>query len=209
MVITIGILDDHPFVIQGISAIIEQEPDMKILWSACDEKKAWELLCLQPVKIFVTDLQLQASGGGLLVIDHVKSEKPESKILVLSAHASAYLVRECAQRGACGFFKKTDDLNQFIAGIRTAATKPSEAFLGPYAQWARPNPQVDITPREREVLIEMAKGHSNIEAAKKLGIKSGTIKTHLESIYYKLNVSNRTDAVRVALSERYFYIDEV
>lgn len=208
MAITIGILDDHPFVIKGISAIIEQEPGMKVLWSATDERKAWEMLCLYPVDVFVTDLQLQATGGGLMVIDHVQSERPDSKIIVLSAHASAYLVREAAQRGAMGYFKKTDGLDDFLAGIRQAVDAPN-GFLGPYAHWAKRNPQTDITPRERQVLMEMAKGRSNIEAAEKLGVRAATIKTHLESIYQKLSVSNRTDAVRVALAERYFYIDEL
>ena len=208
MAIKIGILDDHPFIIKGISVVIEQETDMEILWSAAEERKAWEMLCLHPVDVFVTDLQLEATGGGLMVIDHVKSERPDTKIIVLSAHASPYLVRESAQRGAAGYFKKTDDLDEFIEGIRQTAEAHNE-FLGPYRHWAKRNPQTGITPRERQVLIEMAKGRSNLEAAEKLGVGVATIKTHLESIYQKLNVSNRTDAVRVALSERYFYIDEI
>ncbi|MBC2605473.1 response regulator [Pelagicoccus albus] len=209
--LSIGVVDDHPFVAKGLAAALSLKPGVELLWDATDADRAVELLDSQPVDVVVVDLKMEEANSGLKVLRVVEEKYESTSAVVFTAHAPRRLVREAAVLGAKGYFTKDVDIEEFVdALLEIADGKASTAkFSGALSELAKPNPYLDISNRERDVLLLVSKGKSNVEVAEELGLKVGTVKTHLESIYKKLSVNNRTDALRAALSEGYFSLEEL
>lgn len=209
-IINIGVCDDHPFVAHGIESMIVHESDMEFGWRAGSVEAAVVLLKASPVDVLILDLNVgknDSDSFGLLRA--IVAQGLNTKVLFFSAYLSRHLVREAARCGAAGYFSKSGDLGELVSSMREAACNDAKFFLGPYKSWSVDDYCLKVSPREKEVLMALAKGRTNQEIAQQLGVKVGTVKTHLESIYMKLGVSSRTDAVRCALTEHYFYLEEL
>lgn len=208
--ISVGIVDDHPFVHKGVGTFIDLDRKLSLSWSALSEEAALECVKRDPVDALIVDLKIGASSGGIRILEHLKRMNgADTVVVVFSAFSSQRMVREAYRAGASGFFSKTQDVSELISGIKRLVRETDVPFLGPYSDWAKPYPYLELSKREIEVLSEIAKGYSNPEVAAALGLKIGTIKTHLESIYRKLGVNSRTEALRFALEEGYFDLDEL
>lgn len=208
--ISVGIVDDHPFVQKGLGAIVDSDPDLCVKWASLSVEEALDLLEHNPVDVLVVDMKIGSTPGGVRILESLRCrENANTKVIVLSAYASRRIVRETARLGAAGYFSKTQDVSEVTGAIKRLLEGEATGFMGPYSNWARPYPYLELSKREIDVLSEMAKGRSNPEVAALLGLKIGTVKTHLESIYRKLGVKSRTEALRVALAEGYFYLDEI
>ncbi|MDQ8187595.1 response regulator transcription factor [Pelagicoccus sp. SDUM812002] len=205
----VGIVDDHPFVARGLEAMFALDGGLVTAWAALDYDEAAERLLSSPVDIVVVDIKMGDAATGLRVLERVAELGGKTAAVVLSAYAPARLVRAAHELGARGFFSKNQDGESLIAALKEICSKKGNAFYGPYAEYARPNLYLDISSREREVMVLIAKGKSNSEVARELGLKVGTVKTHLESIYKKLGATNRTEAMRVGLAEGHFYLEEL
>lgn len=208
-VIKVGVVDDHPFVHKGLGAVIGIDPELELSWTSGSAEEAIVCLADEPVDVVIVDIKLGSSSGGIQVLEQLNRMRPAPKALVLSAFVSRRIVSETARLGACGYFVKTQGVEEVLEAAKRVAISDEWGFLGPFSTWARPNPFMELSRRELDVLMAIAKGHSNPKVAELLGLKVGTVKTHLESIYRKLGARSRTDALRAALGEGYFHIDEI
>lgn len=207
--VTIAVVDDHPFVHKGLNAVIELEPSMSLEWTSGSVEDALARFATSPVDVVIVDVKIGSSAGGIRFLEQLQKRSPKYKALVFSAYVSRRSVREAARFGANGYFLKTEGVEELLRAAERVSEGEKVPFLGPFAEWAKPNPYLELSNREVEVLVELSKGKSNPEVAEELGLKVGTVKTHLESIYRKLGVKSRTEAMRAALAEGYFYIDEI
>lgn len=189
-------------------AALRSRGEIAPLWAATDADSAWRKLQEQPVDVAVLDVKLGSGSQGLELLRRIVDARLSCRCLMLSSYHSERVVREAYRLGAAGFFSKSDDIEAIADGIVAAASGAS-AFLGPHAEWARPNPLLELSARETEVLRELARGRSNQEMARALGLQIGTVKKHLESIYLKLGASSRTEAMRLALTQGYVFVDEL
>ena len=144
--------------------------------------------------------------GGIDATRRIREEHPETKVLMLTMHDDPETVRDAIAAGASGFVPKNVGRQDLTAAIQAVAagagflhpsvTRPFFKAFGEMAESAR---DVGLTEREKAVLEQLATGKSTREIAKELYVGEETVKTHLSSVYQKLGVSDRVQAVAAAL----------
>lgn len=144
--------------------------------------------------------------GGIPATRRIREEHPSTKVLILTMHDDPETVRDAIAAGASGFVPKNVGREDLTAAIRAVAagagflhpsvTRPFFKAFGEMAESAR---DVGLTERERAVLEQLATGKSTKEIARELYVGEETVKTHLSSVYQKLGVGDRVQAVAAAL----------
>ncbi len=191
-------VDDHPLMRLGVAAIINAQPDMRVVGEAGSGEEALRLF--KKVRPDVTLMDLRLPGmSGLEALRAMRQENPQAKCLVLTTYEGDEDIHQALAAGAFGYIIKgmshqtlVDALRRVHSGLR---------FLPPpvVRSLADRTPNSDLSPREREVLTLMVHGKSNKEIASALGITEATVKCHVSVILLRLNVNDRTQAVIVAL----------
>lgn len=191
-------VDDHPLMRLGVAAIINAQPDMRVVGEAGSGEEALRLF--KKVRPDVTLMDLRLPGmSGLEALRAMRQENPQAKCLVLTTYEGDEDIHQALAGGAFGYIIKgmshqtlVDALRRVHLGLR---------FLPPpvVRSLADRTPNSDLSPREREVLTLMVHGKSNKEIASALGITEATVKCHVSVILLRLNVNDRTQAVIVAL----------
>jgi DNA-binding NarL/FixJ family response regulator len=205
--IKIGIVDDHSIMRQGLRAMLDREPDLRVVGDADGERSAIAMVAQAGPDVVLMDLKLTIDGGceGLDLCAKVASRFPESRILVLTTFADEWLVREAIRQGAKGYVVKDVDLTELIRAIR-AVYRGESAFdsrsASAVVSWLRREPDreatAQITPREREILAMLARGLSNVAIGKRLYISDTTVKFHVTNLMHKLGARRRAEAVYAA-----------
>ena len=205
--IKVGIVDDHSLVRQGLRAMLDREPDLRVVGDAGAEQSAITMVAQAKPDVVLMDLKLTADGGceGLDLCAKVAGRFPESRILVLTTFADEWLVREAIRQGAKGYVAKDVDLTELIRAIR-AVHRGESAFdsrsASAVVSWLRREPDAEataqITPREREILAMLARGLSNVAIGKRLYISDTTVKFHVTNLMHKLGARRRAEAVYAA-----------
>lgn len=196
--IRVLVVDDHPIMRIGVSAIIAAQPDMEVVGDAGRSEEAIELFeRLQP-DITLMDLQLP-SVGGVQVIRTLRQKYPTARFMVLTTYEGDEDIFQALEAGAVGYVIKGMPHDLLIKGLRHVhAGKlyvPSEVARKLNLR----NPEAALSDREQQVLALLAQGKSNKAIATALGIAEATIKCHVSVILESLNVQDRTEAVVVAL----------
>ena len=206
---TIALADDHIVVRQGLRALLETEPDFRIVGEAGDGPEAVHLVeRLQP-DVLVLDLMLPGLSG-LEVTRLVRQGSPQTRVLILSMYADEAYVLRALKNGAAGYVLKDSSAADLVQAVREVAggrrylSPPlSERAIERYAQRAETSIQEDsyetLTTREREVLHLAAEGHTSAEIAARLGISPRTAETHRANLMRKLGLESQTDLIRYAL----------
>lgn len=205
--VKIAVVDDHAFVLKGVAWFCDQEEDMKLTWTCGDVECASQRLVREPTDFIIVDLKL-GDGLGFELLETIRDRELNTVPFVLSAHASRYLVSEAARLGARGFFSKIGETSKVLDAVREVRAGDRSTFFGEFRAWARPMATLNLSPRELDVLREIARGKTNEETAMSLGIRIGTVKTHTESLFGKLGVRSRTEAMREGLAQGYVHVDE-
>ena len=205
--IKVGIVDDHSIVRQGLRAMLDREPDLRVVGDAGTERSAITMVAEARPDVVLTDLKLTIDGGceGLDLCAKIAGRFPESRILVLTTFADEWLVREAIRQGAKGYIVKDVDLTELIRAIR-AVYRGESAFdshsASAVVSWLRREPDAEataqITPREREILAMLAQGLSNVAIGKRLYISDTTVKFHVTNLMHKLGARRRAEAVYAA-----------
>ena len=206
--IPVGIIDDHAIVRQGLRAMIEREPDLRVVGEAPSARAATAMLDQARPRVVLLDLRL--GGGseydGLALCNTITQRYPDTSVLVLTSSADEWLILESIKQGAKGFVLKDVDLTELIRAIR-AVYRGESAFdsrsAGVVVRWMhgsqRPGATAsDITPREREILTLLARGLSNVAIGQRLYISAATVKFHVGHIMQKLGARRRAEAVYAA-----------
>ncbi|MDO8971163.1 MAG: response regulator transcription factor [Saprospiraceae bacterium] len=199
------IVDDHGMVRKGLMAYLKNRSDILVVGEARDGREAVNL-CeqLQP-KVILMDL-LMPEMGGVDATHAIHQRWPKIQIIALTSFQEKELVQDALRAGAIGYLLKNitgDELAKAIraasAGLPTVAPEVTQSII---MENQKPHPDRELTNRECEVLTLMVEGLTNPKIAERLFITRSTARAHVSNILSKLGVSNRSEAVVIALRER-------
>jgi DNA-binding NarL/FixJ family response regulator len=203
--IRVAIVDDHSIVRQGLRALLDREPDLRVVGEAASAAAGESMV--EQVRPDVVLLDLKLSGGrdcdGLNLCAALTERFPDSRVLVLTAFADEWLILEAIKLGAKGYLVKDVDLTELVRAVR-AVHRSQSAFDSHSAsvvvRWTHSksgpgSPSRQITPREREILALLARGLSNRAIGKRLYISGTTVKFHVGNVMRKLGATRRAEAV--------------
>ncbi|MBX9654255.1 response regulator transcription factor [bacterium] len=204
-VITVLCVDDHPLVRKGIASILNNESDMNLVAEAEDGRTAVELFRKHLPHVTLMDLRMPDIDG-IQATRQIRSEYPDARIIALTSFDGDQDIYKAIDAGVQGYILKEMVHTEILNAIRVVN---SGGKLMPPEVSGKFNDneiQAALTPREFEVLTLVAQGLANKEIAVKLGTASGTIKIHVQNILSKLQASDRTHAVTIALQRGILHI---
>jgi two-component system, NarL family, response regulator len=197
--IRVLLAEDHEVVRDGLAAIIDYQSDMTVVGHASNGEEAVERFAeLQP-DITLMDLRMPGMGGAL-AIEVIRKKFGDARIIVLTTYDGDENIYRALKAGARGYLLKDSGKDDLLSAIR--AVHEGRSYVPPEIATrlvTRTQAGAPLTTREIEVLQLIAEGKSNKEIGAALFISEGTVKTHVNSIHEKLSVSDRTEAVIVAL----------
>lgn len=197
----IVVVDDHAVMRAGVVALLAAEPTIDIVGEAADGRAAVDLVDTLTPDVALVDLRMPVLDGVAATAEIVAGTSG-TRVLILTTYDTDSDIERAVEAGAIGYLLKDTTREQLVDAIRAAAR--GETVLAPrvarrlVAKMREPTP-VALTAREIEVLNAAADGLSNPDIGRRLVIAEATVKTHLLRIFAKLDVSDRTHAVVVAL----------
>lgn len=199
--------DDHAIVLEGLKALIDGEPDLEVVGSTTEGTAVVDLVLQLKPDVVVLDLEL-AGIRGTDVLAALRALKAPPRVLILTAYNDGESIRSALDAGAEGLALKTLSPHQTVAAIRQVHAGQL-VFPAAARRWLEERSGRDgadglgLTQREREVWALVARGLSNNEIAKRLGLSGNTVKFHVQHLFHKLGVKNRTAAaLKHASAER-------
>ena len=204
MTIRLLIADDHPVVRSGLKAILASQPDFELFAEADDGFAAVESSVKFQPDVILMDLQMPVLDG-VTAIAQIHAANPSIRILVLTTYDTDVDILRALDAGATGYLLKDAPPEELFRSIRSAARGEVTLAPGVAAKLTRrlTHPlEKSLSGREIEVLSLAARGDSNKEIAAKLHITEATVKSHFVHIFNKLNVTDRTAAVTMALEKK-------
>ncbi|WP_433171177.1 response regulator [Actinoallomurus sp. CA-150999] len=195
--------DDHPAMRAGVAALLAAEPSIAVVGEASDGREAIELVERHAPDVALLDLRMPVLDG-VTVTSRIAAGSEATRVLILTTYDTDADIERAVEAGAVGYLLKDTTREQLIDAVRSAAR--GETVLAPrvaqrlVARMRRPA-QPALTPREVDVLRAVADGLSNAEIGERLVIAEATVKTHLLRIFAKLDVTDRTRAVVIALDQ--------
>jgi len=192
------VADDHFIVRSGLVALIDSEPDMKVVAQATDGAQAVEYFARHRPDVAVVDLRMPVRSG-IQAIEAIRQAFPDARILVLTAYNGDEDIHKALAVGARGYLLKSSTGDDLVPAIRAVAAGDQWIPRDVASRLAVRREYETLTNREIEVLREIARGRANKEIASSLVISENTVKDHLKNILGKLQVSARTEAVTVAV----------
>jgi two-component system, NarL family, nitrate/nitrite response regulator NarL len=202
--IRVYLADDHPLFLEGIVRAVRERPDLELVGSATNGQEAVAGLRRLTPDVAVLDVRMGGLSGNE-ILAAARREGVRTRVLFLSAYVEDHLVYGALAAGAAGYLSKEMDRDAILDAVVAAAR--GEMVLAPEVQTGvvreiqrrevldRPR----LTARELEILALAAQGSSTPEIAGRLHLSAATVKTHLQNVYEKLGVTDRTSAVAVAL----------
>jgi len=216
-IITILIADDHPTYREGLRQLLSVETDFECIGVACDGAEAIEMAKQFQPDVALIDI-IMPELDGIKATAHIKASCPNTAVLVLSAFDQTAYILPVVQAGASGYLLKNSSLDDIANAIRlvhsgdtvldSAAVDVVMANIRT-GSTSKGNRSDDLGSREMEVLTLTAKGMSNKGIAEQLALSERTVQTHLVSIFKKLSVSSRTQAVLYALRKGWLSLEDL
>lgn len=191
-------VDDHPLVRKGIAAILANEEDMELVAEAETGREALEAFRKCRPDVTLMDLRMPVLDG-IGAVKLIRNEFPEAKIIALTSFDGDQDVYRALEAGVRGYILKESVHSEVLSAIRVVHSGRKLMPPDVAERLAEYFPQAALTPREVEVLTLVAQGLANKEIAARLGTADGTIKMHVQNILAKLDATDRTQAVTIAL----------
>jgi DNA-binding NarL/FixJ family response regulator len=205
---TVVLADDHHIVRQGLRVLLEAEGDFSVIGEEADGLKVVELVERLRPNVLLLDVMMPGLNG-LEITRQIAKRAMQTRVVILSMHASETYVLEALRHGAAGYVLKDANPTELVqavrevrAGRRYLSRGLSERAIDAYAEKAQAAPAdayETLTTREREVLQLAAESSSASEIAARLGISPRTVETHRENLMRKLGLKSQTDLIRYAL----------
>jgi DNA-binding NarL/FixJ family response regulator len=192
-VIRLAIIEDHPAIAEGLTALLRGEPDLLVVGTARDSDAADHLIETQSPDVILCDIRLAGAVDGLEVMAR---HTPGPAFIMLSAYSYPSYYVTAVERGAKGYLSKMASIGQIAAAVRKVAAGGT-AFPDDVRRAARaalPAP----TKRESQILALLAEGHANAEIAERLSLRVKTVESQLRRMFDRYDVTSRTSLVRVA-----------
>jgi DNA-binding NarL/FixJ family response regulator len=191
-------VDDHPLLREGIAAIINNQPDMVLVAQACNALEAVQQFRKHQPDVTLMDLRLPDKSGIDAMIA-VRAEFPEARVIILTTFEGDVEIQRALEAGARGYMLKSMPPKELVEVIRQVHAGKKRIPPQLAAQLAEHMSDEDLTPREIEVLSQIAGGNRNRDIAEKLFITEETVKVHIKHIMEKLGASDRTQAVAIGV----------
>jgi len=214
--IRVLLADDHAVVRQGIRRFLEEADDIEVVAEAANGREALERIREHRPDVAVVDIRMPEMSG-VEVTRRIRERYPQTRVLILTAYDDDPYVFALLQAGADGYVLKTASGDELVQAVRTvyrgqSALSPEIATkVVRQAVTGKPATAADqvepLTPRELDVLRLAAKGLTNKAIGHQLGISHRTVQGHLASIYGKLGVSSRTEAVTEAIRRGWLVVE--
>jgi len=213
--IRVLIADDHAIVREGLRTILGFQEGVEVVGEASDGQEAVDLAQELLADVVLMDIRMSKLDG-VEATRRIKAQNPQIGVIVLTNYDDDRYVFEGIEAGASGYLLKdigADDLSEAIhrvaRGESLMAPSVLRKVLDEFAHRAeeRELPHEGLTPRELEVLQALAQGLKNEEIAKELFITEKTVKSHLGSIFSKLGVNDRSQAILYAIKHKLVDID--
>jgi DNA-binding NarL/FixJ family response regulator len=198
--IHILIIDDHPVVRAGLASMLSTHPDIEVIGSASSGGEALALLEKIAPDVILIDLRMPGMSG-LETIRVIKLRKDPPRIIVLTNSETDEDIYQAVGAGAEGYLLKSTPQDGLLDAIRLV--RANKRYLPAHiaAQLSDRMARSDLTPREHQILQLVAKGLTNKEIGRVIGISDNTARNHVNNIIGKLEVSDRTEAATIAMRQ--------
>lgn len=196
--IRILVADDHFVVRMGLVALVNTEDDMEVVAEAEDGGRAVELFAQFRPDLVLIDSRMPGKDGVAATLE-IRARFPDARILMLTAYDGDADIRRALEAGVNGYVLKRSTGDNLIPALRAVASGERWLSKSAAGQLASRKSYELLTPREVQVLDEIAKGLANKQIGDSLHITEYTVKDHVKNILAKLRVADRTEAVTVAL----------
>lgn len=194
--IRIFLADDHPSLRAGLAAILDSQPDLTVVAEAGSGRGVLE--SAEKADVYIVDLRMP-DGDGVQTIKALVARDPATKVLVLTTYDNEEDIFQALEAGARGYLLKDTTKEELVAAVRQI--HQGERYLPQNIasrladRLIRPN----LTPREMDVLRLVSRGRTNKEMASAMFISEETVKSHMKSLFQKLGVHDRAEAVSVSM----------
>jgi DNA-binding NarL/FixJ family response regulator len=207
MTVRVVLAEDQALVRAGLLTILGTDPAIEVVGEAVDGNEAVQLVAAHRPDLALQDVRMPHCDG-LQATRRIVAEVPSTRVLVLTTFGQDEVVFEALQSGAAGFLLKDTRPEDLLAAVHAVAAGESRrdpavtaavvSHVRRHRTRATAHPVDRLTPREREVVLLMARGLSNAEVAAELVLSTGTVKTHVASLLGKLGARDRVQAVIAA-----------
>jgi DNA-binding NarL/FixJ family response regulator len=191
-------VDDHPLLREGISAIINNQPDMAMVALAASGQDALEQYRKHKPDVTLMDLRLPDKSG-IETMVAIRAEFPEARVIMLTTFEGDVEIKRALEAGARGYLLKSMPPKELVEVIRQVHAGKKRIPPQLAAQLAEHMSDEALTEREVEVLGQIAGGNRNRDIAERLFITEETVKVHIKHIMEKLGASDRTQAVAIGI----------
>jgi two-component system nitrate/nitrite response regulator NarL len=205
----IVIADDHHMIVDGIKAMLVDEPDLSVVGTASNGREALLKVKEMEPDLLILDLDMPVMSG-MEVVRQLVKESVDLHIVIMSMHAESSVVEHLKQLGIMGYIVKSADKEEFLFGLRRVLG--GKRYFHPDAYQQSQNTAREIrsdssqleklnqlSQREKEVLAEIAKGKTSAEIAETLFLSPRTIETHRKNIHQKLDIKTLAGIIRFAI----------
>lgn len=202
--VTLVIADDHPLYRSSVERVVKLEPRLRVLATASDGRLALQEIRQHGPDIAVLDLHMPELDG-LDVLDTLQQEHRPVRVVILTGHLESEAVLRAVELGAAAVLSKLVEPDVLartlldVAAGHVVLSNEVQALLAGELRARRRDDRPALTDREREVLRRIADGESVATIATAIHLSPSTVKSHLESLYRKLGVSDRAAAVATAM----------
>jgi two-component system NarL family response regulator len=194
--IRLFLADDHPSLRAGLVAILESQPDLKVVAEAGSGREVME--SKEAADVYVLDMRMP-DGDGVQTIKALIARDPSAKVLVLTTYDNEEDIFQALEAGARGYLLKDTTKEELVAAIRQI--HQGERHIPPHivSRLADRLIRPSLSPREMDVLRLVCRGRTNKEIASAMFISEETVKSHMKSLFQKLGVHDRAEAVAVSM----------
>lgn len=207
--IRILVVDDHDLLREGLRALLEKDPALKVVGEVGDGREAIQAFAELGPDVVLLDLALPGGLGGLEVAEAILADDPQARIIILTQYSNREYVQRALKLGARGYLLKRSVSGQLIEAIRTV--HQGGRYLHPVAQSQLVELMTSgegldaaddlerLTPRERQVFKLLAEGKTSREIAEYLGVSLKTAMTHRANLMSKLGAHSRAELIKLAI----------
>lgn len=191
-------VDDHPMLREGIAAVIDGQPDMQIVGEASNGTEAVARFNELRPDVTLMDLQMPEMNG-IDALKAIRAKHPDARVIVLTTYAGDAQALAALKGGAAGYLLKNTLRRELLDTIRSVHAGRRHVTPEVASEVALHAAEEPLSEREIDVLTAVASGKSNKQVARELSVSEDTVKGHLKIIFTKLGVTDRTQAVMLAM----------